>query len=129
MTGVPIKQEIEQSEHHKSKIFQFNDFLKVSLSPNSKNVVKYKISLRQKWGNSSSHLLIFLIAVLLRKKKTPKKQGKENELRNNVKHSKLSTKFSIEYLEKKTNVCWIYIKAKAKTNEAITARFFQPIVW
>ena len=72
-------------------------------------------------GNSSSHLLIFLIAVLLRKKKPPKKQGKENELRNNVKHSKLSTKFSIEYLEKKTNVCWIYIKEKAKTNEAVTS--------
>ena len=40
---------------------------------------------------------------------------------NNVKHSKLSTKFSIEYLEKKTNVCWIYIKEKAKTNEAVTS--------
>ena len=35
--------------------------------------------------------------------------------------SKLSTKFSIEYLEKKTNVCWIYIKEKAKTNEAVTS--------
>ena len=76
------------------------------------------------WGKNGKQfvsLVDIFDCCFVAKKKTPKKQGKENELRNNVKHSKLSTKFSIEYLEKKTNVCWIYIKEKAKTNEAVTS--------